>query len=545
MRPLDPRLLRWARSTQRFLLGSVAISVIHAGVVIAQAWLISRVVVALFLEGVTPAAVSTELVALAAVAGARGALVGALETTAGVTGTQAKRDLRAAVVETVMGAPEHRPHAGMDITVLATRGIDALDAYFSRYLPQLVLAAVVPLIVGITILTRDLLSAVIIGVTLPLIPVFMILIGWYTQSRVDRQWASLGVLSHHFLDVVSGWTTLAIFGRARAQVESLRRINADYRRSTMQVLRISFISAFALELLSTISVAMVAVGIGLRLVDGQMDLRTGLFILILAPEAYLPVRMVGVHFHAAAEGLGAAGRILDLLEQAPTRMTRSTTQYNPRGSIQLTDVRVGYADHTVLEGCTATLTSGRVTAITGPSGCGKTTLVQAILGLHPLAAGRITIDGVDVAGIPRALWFGRIGYVGQRPVLSFGTLRDALAPPGEHSDADLIAALARSGLPIDVLPAGLDTHVGQSGLALSVGQRRRVAIARALLRDPDLIVMDEPTAALDGLSEAEVVATLAYVRERGVTVIVVAHRGAVIEAADEVLDLSAWAAVPS
>lgn len=545
MRPLDPRLLRWARSTQRFLVGSLAISVVHAGVVIAQAWFISRVVVALFLEGVTPAAVSTELVALAAVAVARGALVGALETTAGVTGTHAKRDLRAAVVEAVVEAPEHRPHAGLDITVLATRGIDALDAYFSRYLPQLVLAAVVPLIVGITILTHDLLSAVIIGVTLPLIPVFMILIGWYTQSRVDRQWASLGVLSHHFLDVVSGWTTLAIFGRARAQVESLRSINSDYRRSTMQVLRISFLSAFALELLSTISVAMVAVGIGLRLVEGQMDLRTGLFILILAPEAYLPVRMVGVHFHAAAEGLGAAGRILDLLEQTPARVTRSTTEYNPRGSIQLTDVRLRYAEHVVVDGCTATLPSGKVTAITGPSGCGKSTLLQAILGVHPVAAGRITIDGVDIADIPRALWFSRIGYVAQRPVLSFGTVRDALAAPGEHSDADLIAALARSGLPIDLLPAGLDTHVGQSGSALSVGQRRRVAIARALLRDPDLVVMDEPTAALDGFSEAEVVATLAHLRERGVTVIVVAHRGAVIQAADEVLDLSAWAAAPS
>ena len=545
MRPLDPRLLRWARSTQRFLLGSVAISVVHAGVVIAQAWFISRVVVALFLEGVTPAAVSTELVALVAVAVARGVLVGALEMTAGVTGTQAKRDLRMAVVDAVVEAPEHRPHDRMDITVLATRGIDALDAYFSRYLPQLVLAAVVPLIVSITILTQDLLSAVIIGITLPLIPVFMILIGWYTQLRVDRQWASLGVLSHHFLDVVSGWSTLAIFGRARAQVESLRSINADYRRSTLQVLRISFLSAFALELLSTISVAMVAVGIGLRLVEGQMDLRTGLFILILAPEAYLPVRMVGVHFHAAAEGLGAAGRILDVLEQKPVTRTRNASHINPRGSVVLTDVRLTYGDRIVVDQCTAAIPAGAVTAIIGPSGCGKSTLLNAILGLHPVASGHITIEGVETCEIPRDAWFSRIGYVGQRPMLSFGTLRDALAAPGLHRDADLVSALAQSGLAIDSLPLGLDTPVGQSGTALSVGQRRRVAIARALLRHPDLVLLDEPTAALDGVSEAEVVATLDQLRARGVTVIVVAHRGAVIEAADQVIDLSVSSRVSS
>lgn len=542
MKPLDPRLLRWARSTRGFLLGSVGISALHAGVVLAQAWLIAEVVVSLFLEGLTPAVLSTELVALGGVAVARAALVGSLETVAGITGTSAKRDLRRAVVDRILTQPQHRPAAGMDVTMLATRGIDALDAYFARYLPQLVLAAVVPLIVGITILTQDLLSAVIIGVTLPLIPVFMILIGWYTQLRVDRQWSTLGVLAHHFLDVISGWTTLAIFGRARAQVESLRAINSDYRRSTMHVLRVSFLSAFALELLSTISVAIVAVGIGLRLVDGQMDLRTGLFILILAPEAYLPMRMVGVHFHAAAEGLGAAGRILDLLEETPEPSGPTVTTFNPRGAITLTDLTVAYGDHVVLQNLTATIPAGRVTAITGPSGCGKSTVLSTILGLHPIAAGNITIDGVDTFSIERSAWFSHIGYVAQQPVLAFGTVREAVAPPGTPDDV-LVQALSRAGLTLADLPRGLDTPVGESGTALSVGQRRRVALARALLRQPDLMILDEPTAALDGQSEQEVLATLADLRASGVTVIVVAHRQAIVEAADHVIDLTAAAMV--
>lgn len=549
MRPLDPRLLRWARATRAFLVSAVILGALQALVVIVQAGLIATVVTRLFLGRETVAEVRTVLVALASLAVLRALLAGGVEWVAGVTGTRAKRQLRAALVDAVVRQGPHR-RGGVtgsdgtgsvgDIVVLATKGIDALDAYFARYLPQLIVAVVVPTAITATLLGLDVLSAVTVAVTLPLIPVFMALVGWYTQGRVDRQWRTLGSLSHHFLDVVTGLPTLAVFGRARAQVQALARVEEDYRHATMGVLRTSFLSALVLELLATLSVALVAVGIGVRLVDGGLDLRTGLMILILAPEAYLPLRMVGIHFHAAAEGLGAARRVLDILDDAAARRVGHRTDIDASGQdIVLEDLGLGYGSGEVVSGLSARIPAGRVTALRGPSGSGKSTVVRALLGMLDPDHGRVLVGDTPLADIDPEGWRSQVSYVAQRPYLTRGTVLDAARAGSSADDAQVLLALAAAGVDVHALACGAATDVGEGGAALSVGQRRRVALARALLRDTPLVILDEPTAALDEDAEAEVLHAVRALRARSATVIVVAHRPALLAEADHVVDVSA------
>lgn len=319
MKPVDPRLLRHARASRAFVAGSVLLGLAGAGLVIAQAMLIAEIVVGGFQDGLDAAGLRTPLLLLAAVAAGRAAVAWLTELCAHRASATVKSQLRGRLLAraTELGPSWLTTQRSGELTTLATRGVDALDDYFSRYLPQLGLAVVVPVAVLARIVTEDWISAATIAVTLPLIPAFMVLIGWATQSRMDRQWKLLSRLSGHFLDVVAGLPTLKVFGRAKAQAESIRAITGDYRRATLRTLRIAFISSFALELLSTLSVALVAVGIGMRLVNGRLDLYTGLVILVLAPEAYLPLRQVGTHYHAAAEGLAAAEEVFAVLETAP------------------------------------------------------------------------------------------------------------------------------------------------------------------------------------------------------------------------------------
>ncbi|MCG3044421.1 ABC transporter, partial [Streptomyces sp. S1A] len=315
MKPVDPRLLRYARTTRVFLAATVVLGLAGAGLVIAQAVLIAEIVVRAFQHRTPPTELTTPLVLLAAVSLGRALVAWLTELAAHRSSAAVKSELRLRLLThaTALGPARLDKPTG-ELANLATRGIDALDDYFARYLPQLALAVVVPAALIARILTDDWISAATIAVTLPLIPVFMVLIGWATQARTDRQWRLLSRLSGHFLDVVAGLPTLKVFGRAKAQAENIRAITADYRRATLRTLRIAFLSSFALELLSTISVALVAVGIGMRLVHGELDLYTGLVVLILAPEAYLPLRQVGVHYHAAAEGLAAAEDVFSTLE---------------------------------------------------------------------------------------------------------------------------------------------------------------------------------------------------------------------------------------
>ena len=411
------------------------------------------------------------------------------------------------------------------------------------------LAVVVPLIAGTMILTQDPLSALIVALTIPAIPVFMSLIGRYTQARVDRQWTTLGTLSGHFLDVVEGLPTLKVFNRARAQAQTVRRVGEAYREATMGVLRISFLSSLVLELLATLSVALIAVAIGLRLIEGDLDLRSGLIVLILAPEVYLPLRMVGVHFHAAADGVGAAERMFAVLE-APGPTPGTATVDAATATITVRALSVHYGDRVAVPGASLVIRPGRMTALVGPSGCGKSTLLSVLLGLVGPPAARLggSVHVTDATGrdvpfqdLDLAAWRAQVGWVPQAPSMLAGTVADnvRLGRAG-FTDEQVLEALLAAGLdPGAELPAGLATVITEGGAGVSVGQARRVGLARALLGDPAILLLDEPTAALDGSAEAEVGATTAALVARGRTVVVVSHRASIIEAADDVVDLSA------
>ncbi|WP_436737738.1 thiol reductant ABC exporter subunit CydD [Streptomyces sp. BBFR102] len=540
MKPIDPRLLRYARATRFFLVAVVMLGAIGAGLVIAQAMLLAELIVSSFEQRYDTGDLTTPLLLLVAVALGRALVSWLTELAAHRASAAVTSELRMRLVERAgrLGPGWLGGQRTGSLIALATRGVDALDDYFSRYLPQLGLAVVVPVAVLARIVTEDWVSAAIIVVTLPLIPLFMALIGWATQSRMDRQWGLLSRLSGHFLDVVAGLPTLKIFGRAKAQAESIRRITHDYRRATLRTLRIAFLSSFALELLATLSVALVAVAIGMRLVHGDMDLYTGLVILILAPEAYLPLRQVGAQYHAAAEGLAAAEEVFAVLE---TPVPNTGTLAPPAGALSFEGVTVRYPgrEAPAVREAGFTVAPGETVALVGPSGCGKTTLLRAALGFVAPAEGRIAVGGTDLAEVDREQWHQRIAWVPQRPQLFAGTVAEnvRLARP-DASDAEVARALEQAGAEgfVAGLPLGTETELGEDGAGLSAGQRQRVALARAFLADRPVLLLDEPTASLDGASEEGIVEAVRRLAV-GRTVLLVVHRPALLAVADRVVRL--------
>ncbi|MCX4408666.1 thiol reductant ABC exporter subunit CydD [Streptomyces sp. NBC_01764] len=546
MKPIDPRLLRYARATRFFLMAVVGLGAAGAALVIAQAMLIAEVVVGAFQHGHSVSELRTPLVLLVAVAIGRAVVSWLTELAAHRASAAVKSELRGRLLEraAALGPGWLSGQRTGSLVALATRGVDALDDYFSRYLPQLGLAVVVPVAVLARIVTEDWVSAAIIVVTLPLIPVFMALIGWATRSQMDRQWRLLSRLSGHFLDVVAGLPTLKVFGRAKAQAESIRRITDEYRQATMRSLRIAFLSSFALELLATISVALVAVTIGMRLVHGDMDLYVGLVILVLAPEAYLPLRQVGAQYHAAAEGLAAAEEIFSVLE-TPVPATGSLVA--PEGEIDFEGVTVRYPGRSgdAVSDVSFTVEPGETVALVGPSGVGKSTLLNVLLGFVAPAAGRVRIGGVDLAEADVEEWRSRVAWVPQRPHLYAGSIAEnvRLARP-DADDTAVRRALGDAGALefVDALPDGARTVLGEDGSGLSAGQRQRLALARAFLADRPVLLLDEPTASLDGATEAEVVAAVRRLAV-GRTVLLVVHRPALLEVADRVVRLEAGAPV--
>ncbi|WP_435615836.1 thiol reductant ABC exporter subunit CydD [Streptomyces coelicoflavus] len=547
MKPIDPRLLRYARATRFFLAAVVALGALGAGLLVAQAMLIAEVVVGAFQQGTTAAGLRTPLLLLVAVACGR-ALVGWLtELAAHRASAAVKSELRGRLLEraTALGPGWLSGQRTGSLVALATRGVDALDDYFSRYLPQLGLAVVVPVAVLARIVTEDWVSAAIIVGTLPLIPVFMMLIGWATQSRMDRQWRLLSRLSGHFLDVVAGLPTLKVFGRAKAQAESIKRITGEYRQATLRTLRIAFLSSFALELLATLSVALVAVTIGMRLVHGDMALYDGLVVLVLAPEAYLPLRQVGAQYHAAAEGLAAAEDIFSVLERPVP--ASGTGRVPADGALAFEDVTVRYPGRAAaaVRDVNLTVEPGETVALVGPSGAGKSTLLNVLLGFVPPAGGRVRVGGADLASLDLADWHAHVAWVPQHPHLYAGTIAEnvRLARP-DADDTAVRRALGDAGALefVDALPEGTATVLGEDGTGLSAGQRQRLALARAFLADRPVLLLDEPTAALDGATESEVVDAVRRLA-RGRTVLLVVHRPALLEVADRVVRLEAPAVV--
>ncbi|POX54892.1 thiol reductant ABC exporter subunit CydD [Streptomyces sp. Ru72] len=542
VKPIDPRLLRYARATRFFLGAVIGLGAIGAALVIAQAMLIAEVVVGAFQHHHSITELRTPLFLLVGVAVGRALVSWLTELSAHRASAAVKSELRARLLERAgaLGPGWLSGQQTGSLVALATRGIDVLDDYFSRYLPQLGLAVVVPVAVLARIVTEDWMSAAIIAGTLPLIPLFMMLIGWATQSQMDRQWRLLSRLSGHFLDVVAGLPTLKVFGRAKAQAESIKRITGEYRQATMRTLRIAFLSSFALELLATISVALVAVEIGMRLVHGDMDLYIGLVILVLAPEAYLPLRQVGTQYHAAAEGLSAAEEIFAVLENpVPVSGARRV----PNGPIVFEEVTVRYPGRSsaAVSDVSLTVAPGETVALVGPSGAGKSTLLSVLLGFVPPTEGCVRVGGADLASADLEEWRSRIAWVPQRPHLYAGTIADnvRLARPDAH-DTAVRRALADAGaLPfVDALPEGIRTVLGEDGAGLSAGQRQRLALARAFLADRPVLLLDEPTASLDGATEAEIVEAVRRLTV-GRTVLLVVHRPALLRLADRVVRLEA------
>ncbi|HEX6696383.1 MAG TPA: thiol reductant ABC exporter subunit CydD [Solirubrobacteraceae bacterium] len=540
------RLARVSPAARAHLAATVALGLVSTTLVVAQATLLAHVVARVFLGGATAGDVASSLWWLAAVSIARGLVAAGFETAGRYGAARVMSGLRGRLVRHLLLARPgnlHDEQAG-ELAATAVQGVDSLEAYFARYLPQAILSVLAPPLILIWVLPRNWESAAILAVTVPLIPVFMVLIGMAAEQRARRRWGVLAALGARFLDVVSGLETVRAFGRERAAVQAIDDAGERYRSETMATLRIGFLSALVLELLATLGTALVAVTVGVQLAAGSLALEAGLTVLILAPELYAPLRELGAHYHAGADGLACAERILEVLD-APAGVTvREPVRDAPDpayAAVSLTNVRFSYAGRgaPILDGMSLTLAPGLTTALVGPSGAGKTTVARIVARLADPQSGTVACGGVDLRHVDPRAWRARVAWVEQRPTMFAGTVEDnvRLARP-EASSHDVARALSAAGATelVAALPDGARTRVGDGGRRLSAGQSRRIALARAFLDDAPLVVLDEPTAHLDPESAAAIEAAIERLAE-GRTVLLATHRAELAARCDRVLEL--------
>jgi len=536
--PVDPRLLRRCAPVRRFLLATVAFGAVTTGLTIASAVVLAHIVAGVVTDPATrtPRAWAPALAALACLWLARAAVGWAGVRLSQRGATAVITDLGGQLLEDVTGrSSREAPHAKDEAAAVITRGLDALRPYFTAYLPALVLAALLTPAAVVVIAVYDVQSALIVLVALPLVPLFMVLIGLATRDRSAAALASMGRLQARLVDLIAGIPTLRALGRATGPAHRIREISAAHRKTTMSTLRIAFLSALVLELIATLGVALVAVSVGLRLVFGDVSLAAGLTALLLAPEVFWPLRRVGVEFHAAAAGKAAADRAFGLLADSPRRAV-GTARVDARGArIELRSVSVAGRDGVHPDSLTADIEPGRVTVLTGPNGAGKSTVLQVILGLVEPTSGSVRVAGRDVGALDPRHWWSQVAWLAQRPALVAGTVAENLALFGEL--ADPLTACAQAGFDevIATLPDGLLTLLGPGGVGLSAGQRQRLGLARVLGSAAPVLLLDEPTAHLDADNERKVLAELTRRARSGATIVLTGHHRAVLDAADTVV----------
>ncbi len=533
--------MRRARAVRLTIVIDSLLGVGAALLVLAQAVLLAHVAARAF-AGATLGDVAVPLILLAVVSVARASALWAFAVVgrraADSVMSQLRLDLVARRLRDQPAALDGAESA--EVATAGVAGVDALETLFASYLPQVVLAVVVPLAVLVLVAAIDPLSAALMLLTLPLVPVFMWLIGVATGHRARARWEAMSLLATHFLDVVRGLPTLRAFNRGEAQAEAIERASDAYRRTTMGTLRLAFLSGTVLELAATLGVALVAVVVGVRLAEGRIAFEPALTVLVLAPELYLPLRNLAARFHASADGAAVATRLLDLIEDGQSLPAGSLVPPRPREvSLRLEGVTYAYPTGAgpVLENVDLELSPGEMVALVGPSGGGKSTIAALVLRLCAPVAGRVTVGGIDLASCSSSAWRARLAWVPQEPTLFRGTIADniRLGDP-EAGDVQMHDAALQAGAEgfVRSLPEGFDTLVGEGGRPLSTGERQRIALARAFLRDADLVVLDEPTANLDRAS-AEIVGDAIERLRRGRTILLVAHNIELAERADRVV----------
>lgn len=542
----DRRLFALLKPVKGWFSLTVLAGILSGGTTIILAWLLTRVIDGVFLKQQSLSVVMPFLIWVLVLVLVKTLLTWSGRVSGKAMSIRIKSRLRMQILShlTKLGPQYVRGERTGELVHTLSDGLEKLDPWFSEYLPQMILSVVLPLLILVVVFPLDILSGVVFLLTAPLIPFFMMLIGQMAEKKTQRQWKILSWMSAHFLDILQGLTTLKILGRSKAQVQSIRRITDEYRHATMGVLKIAFLSALVLELVGTISIAIIAVEVGLRLLYGKMAFQSALFILLLAPEYYQPLRELGARFHAGMSGVKAGQRLLEILESpSPAMGIAPAADLVDLSQIPIAFKHVHFqypgSDVPAVRDISLTLTPGTVTALVGATGAGKSTVANLLLGfLHP-TTGEITAGENPLSNIPPEIWRSVVAWVPQCPHLFYGTLRQnlMLARPNANPEA-IDTAIRHAGLEgvIAELPRGLDTFLGEQGQGLSGGQVQRLAIARAFLKDAPLLVLDEFTANLDVQTEAELLEALQLLQQNRTTLLM-AHRLNTVRHADQVIVL--------